>query len=103
MRKVEADPHAKLYMDDALTAVAEEDLEHMELYTQNAAARSAVERELRVAGHKTIGEAAHAHHENGHANARHATNGHTAMPATGTPATITSTPRRSRRPRRQPS
>jgi len=75
VRKVEADPDAKHYMDEALTAVAEEDSEHMELYTQNAAARSAVERELRVAGHKTIGEAAHAHHENGHANGRRATNG----------------------------
>ena len=40
VRKVEADPHAKLYMDDALTPVAEEDSAHMELYTQNEAARS---------------------------------------------------------------
>src|SRR4029077_8229016 len=75
VRKVEADPHAKLYTDDALTAVAEEDSEHMELYTQNAAARSAVERELRVAGHKTIGEAAHAPQENGRPKPRHAKNG----------------------------
>ena len=43
-------PNAKLYMDEALTPVAEEDSEHMELYTQNEAARAAVERERRVAG-----------------------------------------------------
>jgi radical SAM superfamily enzyme YgiQ (UPF0313 family) len=49
VRKIEADPRAKLYMDEALTPVTEEDSEHMELYTQNEAARSAVERELRVA------------------------------------------------------
>ena len=52
MRKIEADPHAKLYFDEALTPVAEEDSQHMGLYTQNEAARVAVERELRVAGHK---------------------------------------------------
>jgi hypothetical protein len=62
-------------MDEAMTPVSEEDSEHMELYTQNAAARSAVERELRVANHKTIGEGAHTH-ENGHANGRHAGSGH---------------------------
>src|SRR3990172_4574170 len=49
VRKVEADPHAKLYKDEALTPVAEEDSDHMELYTQNEAARTAVERERRVA------------------------------------------------------
>jgi hypothetical protein len=38
------------YKDEALTAVAEEDSEHMGLYNQNEAARVAVERELRVAG-----------------------------------------------------
>jgi hypothetical protein len=53
--KIEADPHAKLYFDEALTSVAEEDSEHMGLYTQNEAARVAVERELRVAGHKPNG------------------------------------------------
>jgi hypothetical protein len=65
VRKVETDPHAKLYMDAALTPVAEEDSEHMELYTQNDAARVAVERERRVAGH---------HHANSHGNG-HAANG----------------------------
>ena len=49
LNKVEADPNAKLYMDEALTAVADEDAEHMDLYTQNVAARTAVERERRVA------------------------------------------------------
>ncbi len=77
VRKIEADPHAKLYMDEALTPVAEENSEHMELYTQNAAARSAVERELRVAGHKSIGDGAHVHHGNGHvAGSGHGGNGH---------------------------
>ena len=75
VRKIEADPLANSHMDEAMTPVSEEDSEHMELYTQNAAARSAVERELRVANHKTIGEGAHAH-ENGHANGRHAGSGH---------------------------
>ena len=75
VRKIEADPLANSHMDEAMTPVSEEDFEHMELYTQNAAARSAVERELRVANHKTIGEGAHAH-ENGHANGRHAGSGH---------------------------
>jgi radical SAM superfamily enzyme YgiQ (UPF0313 family) len=51
VRKVEADPNAKLYKDEALTPVAEEDSDHMRLYTQNEAARVAVERERRVAGH----------------------------------------------------
>ncbi|HSD93005.1 MAG TPA: radical SAM protein [Methyloceanibacter sp.] len=66
VRRVEADPNAKFYKDEALTAVADEDAEHMELYTQNEAARVAVERERRVAGHK----------DNGHAQVvGHATNG----------------------------
>ncbi len=60
VRKIEADPNAKSYTDGAMIPVAEEDSEHMELYTQNAAARSAVERELRVAGHKSIGDGANA-------------------------------------------
>ena len=101
VRKIEADPHAKLYMDEALTPVAEEDSEHMELYTQNEAARSAVERELRVADHKTIGEGAHAH-ENGHANGRHAGSGN-ATSRHRAATTITSTARRSRQSRLQPS
>ncbi|MET0157756.1 MAG: radical SAM protein, partial [Methyloceanibacter sp.] len=78
VRKVEADPHAKLYRDEALTPVTEEDSEHMELYTQNEAARSAVERELRVAGksangHGHTAEAASSRAGNGHqANGRDA-------------------------------
>ncbi|MGH6833682.1 MAG: hypothetical protein ACRECM_11790, partial [Methyloceanibacter sp.] len=40
--------------DEALTPVVDEDAEHMELYTQNEAARTAVERERRVAA-KTTG------------------------------------------------
>jgi radical SAM superfamily enzyme YgiQ (UPF0313 family) len=71
VRKIEADPNAKLYMDEALTPVAEEDSEHMELYTQNEAARVAVERENRVAGrgngHPASGQAGNGHHHgNGH-------------------------------------
>ncbi len=58
LREIEADPHAKLYMDDALILVAEEDSEHMDLYTQSEAARAAVERELRVAGQKPNGNGA---------------------------------------------
>jgi len=73
VRKVEADPHAKLYKDEALTPVAEEDSEHMELYTQNEAARVAVEREWRVAakatngnGAKALTKRANGHNGNGH-------------------------------------
>jgi radical SAM superfamily enzyme YgiQ (UPF0313 family) len=66
VRRVETDPRAKFYMDGALTPVAEEDSEHMELYTQNDAARVAVERERRVAGY---------HHTNGHTGNGHATSG----------------------------
>jgi radical SAM superfamily enzyme YgiQ (UPF0313 family) len=52
VKKIEADPKAKDHMDEALTAVADEDSEHMGLYNQNEAARVAVEREHRVAGVK---------------------------------------------------
>ena len=76
LSKVEADPNAKLYMDEALTAVAEEDSEHMELYTQNEAARTAVERERRVAAKPGHGHAVHAangngRNGNGHGDAHH--------------------------------
>ena len=40
--KIEADPHAKSYQDDALIPVGEEDAEHMELYTQSETVRAAV-------------------------------------------------------------
>ena len=82
MRKIEADPNAKAYMDGALTPVAEEDSEHMEIYTQNEAARTAVERERRVAakpGHqphahagKGNGQTANGHEGNGHDDDHHA-------------------------------
>ena len=77
VRKVEADPHAKFYRDEALTPVAEEDAEHMELYTQNEAARSAVERELRVAAKGANGQGskasdpATAGQDSGHPSASH--------------------------------
>jgi hypothetical protein len=66
VRKIEADPNAKFYMDDALTPVADEDAEHMGLYTQNEAARVAVEREHRVAGHRSPGNGTNGHPGNGH-------------------------------------
>ena len=76
MRKVEADPYAKLYMDDALTAVLEEDADHMELYTQNEAARVAVERELRVAGRPANGNGGNGNGSNGHQGNGHAEHDH---------------------------
>ncbi|MGH6865863.1 MAG: B12-binding domain-containing radical SAM protein [Methyloceanibacter sp.] len=84
VRRVEADPVAKLYRDEALTPVEEEDSEHMELYTQNEAARVAVERELRVAGAKQKGKgsgqpsltvATNGRGANGHAEHDHAHTG----------------------------
>lgn len=54
VKKIEADPLAKDYKDQALTPVADEDSEHMGLYNQNEAARVAVERELRVANKESI-------------------------------------------------
>jgi hypothetical protein len=75
--KMEADPNAKFYMDDALTPVADEDAEHMGLYTQNEAARVAVEREHRVAGHRAHGHGANGHQGNGHDAGHHDhTHGH---------------------------
>jgi hypothetical protein len=73
VRKIEADPHARLYMDEALTPVAEEDSEHMEIYTQNEAARTAVERERRVAAKPGHAHPAHVHAGNGNG---HNGNGH---------------------------
>jgi hypothetical protein len=71
VRKIEADPRAKLYMDEALIPVAEEDAEHMDLYTQSEGVRAAVKHERRVAGHATNGHPAnghvHVHGDNGHA------------------------------------
>jgi radical SAM superfamily enzyme YgiQ (UPF0313 family) len=64
--RIEADPNAKLYQDEALIPVTEEDAEHMELYTQSETVRAAVQHERRVAGH---------HHTNGHAGNGHAANG----------------------------
>ncbi|MET0869842.1 MAG: radical SAM protein, partial [Methyloceanibacter sp.] len=81
VRKVEADPHAKLYRDEALTPVTEEDSEHMELYTQNEAARSAVERELRVAGKSANGHGHTAEAASGRAGNGHQANGRDAAHA----------------------
>jgi hypothetical protein len=61
LAKIEADPNAKLYMDEALTPVGEEDAEHMELYNQSEAIKAAVAHERRVAGHP-----GNSHHGNGH-------------------------------------
>ncbi len=88
--KIEADPNAKLYQDEALIPVTEEDAEHMELYTQSETVRAAVQHERRVAGH---------HHTNGHAGNGHAANGQNgnglkamaAVPATMPAITITTT------------
>src|SRR5262249_19067256 len=71
--KIEADPKARLYQDEALVPVTEEDAEHMELYTQSETVRAAVQHERRVAGHHH-----HDHHANGHAGNGHAGNGHAA-------------------------
>jgi hypothetical protein len=78
VKKIEADPLAKSYTDAALTAVVDEDAEHMELYTQNEAARIAVERELRVAGGKPKGngQPGPAARTNGSGKNGHAGNGH---------------------------
>jgi hypothetical protein len=73
VRKIEADPNSMAYRDDSLIPVAEEDSEHMELYTQTEAARVAVERERRVAGHHANGHQHHDHGGNGHADAGHQT------------------------------
>ena len=81
LNKIEADPNAKLYMDERPDAVTEEDAEHMELYTQNEAARTAVERERRVAakpGHAhpltrmpAMAMDGNGHEGNGHGDAHH--------------------------------
>ncbi len=76
VKKIEADPNAKFYMDEAMTPVAEEDSEHMELYTQNEAARVAVERERRVAGVKANGNGANGNGVASHAAPAHQGNGH---------------------------
>jgi radical SAM superfamily enzyme YgiQ (UPF0313 family) len=78
VRKIEADPNAKSFMDGALTPVAEEDAEHMDLYTQNDAARVAVERERRVAGHKANGNGGNGAATSGHPGDGHDGNGHDA-------------------------
>jgi hypothetical protein len=75
VRKIEADPLSRLYTDAALTSVAEEDAAHMELYTQNDAARAAVEREHRVAGHPAASHWGNGHRANGHRGNSHAASG----------------------------
>ena len=74
--KIEADPHAKSYQDDALIPVGEEDAEHMELYTQSETVRAAVQHERRVAGGPANGHQPKVHAGNGHAGNGHARNGH---------------------------
>ena len=64
--KIEADPHAKSYQDDALIPVGEEDAEHMELYTQSETVRAAVQHERRVAGGPANGHQPKVHAGNGH-------------------------------------
>jgi hypothetical protein len=73
--KIEADPNAKSYQDEALVPVGEEDAEHMELYTQSESVRAAVQHERRVAGHQTNGHAANGQAGNGHAANGHKENG----------------------------
>ena len=101
VRKIEADPLANSHMDEAMTPVSEEDFEHMELYTQNAAARSAVEREL---AWRTTRRSAKALMHTRTATPMVAML-EVAMqpPAPGMPATVTITARRSRQSRLQPS
>jgi radical SAM superfamily enzyme YgiQ (UPF0313 family) len=73
--KIEADPHAKSYQDDALIPVGEEDAEHMELYTQSETVRAAVQHERRVAGGPANGHQRKVHAGNGHAGNGHKDNG----------------------------
>ena len=73
--KIEADPHAKSYQDDALIPVGEEDAEHMELYTQSETVRAAVQHERRVAGGPANGHQPKVHAGNGHAGNGHKDNG----------------------------
>jgi len=75
LAKIEADPNAKLYMDEALTPVGEEDAEHMELYNQSESIKAAVAHERRVAGHPGNGHQSLGEHGNGHRPAAK-TNGH---------------------------
>jgi len=79
LRKIEADPNAKSYQDEALIPVTDEDAEHMELYTQSEAVRAAVQHERRVAGIHANG-----HPSNGHAGNSHAGNGHAGNELGGT-------------------
>jgi hypothetical protein len=81
LRKIEADPNAKSYQDEALIPVTEEDAEHMELYTQSEAVRAAVQHERRVAGIHANG-----HPSKGHAGNSHAGNGHVGNGLSGTAA-----------------
>ena len=44
-KAIKADPRRKAYMDQALAPVVEEDLDSLELFNQNDAARNAVQHE----------------------------------------------------------
>jgi radical SAM superfamily enzyme YgiQ (UPF0313 family) len=54
-RRVAADPNAIAYTDTAMIPVTDDDVEHLELFTQNSAARSAVDHARKV---KTLTSAA---------------------------------------------
>ena len=73
--KIETDPHAKSYQDDALIPVGEEDAEHMELYTQSETVRAAVQHERRVASGPANGHQPKVHAGNGHAGNGHKDSG----------------------------
>jgi radical SAM superfamily enzyme YgiQ (UPF0313 family) len=73
--KIETDPHAKSYQDDALIPVGEEDAEHMELYTQSETVRAAVQHERRVAGGPAKGHQPKVHAGNGLAGNGHKDSG----------------------------
>ena len=75
LAKIEADPNAKLFMDEALTPVGEEDAEHMELYNQSESIKAAVKHERRVAGQPVHAHSGNGHDGNGHRPAAEA-NGH---------------------------
>jgi hypothetical protein len=47
-KAIKADPLKEAYRDQAMTPALEEDLDSLELFNQNEAARNAVKRERRV-------------------------------------------------------
>jgi radical SAM superfamily enzyme YgiQ (UPF0313 family) len=55
-RRIEADPDRLLYTDQALTPVTDEETESLELFTQNQAARKAVEKARKMAQLTAVAE-----------------------------------------------